>query len=103
MLLSWLMAYKIKQVEFKSRLAAQGENFRKCLAMSNDIRVIVIKLADRLHNIRTLDVLSKEKTRIATETLEIFSPIARRLGMRDLSLELRIFALKLFILNAIMF
>tara|TARA_X000000950_G_C13913972_1_gene660113 strand:- start:1534 stop:3642 length:2109 start_codon:yes stop_codon:yes gene_type:complete len=81
---------KIKQVEFKSRLAAQGENFRKMLlAMSSDIRVIVIKLADRLHNMRTLEVLSKErKERIATETLEIFSPIARRLGMHDISLEL---------------
>lgn len=81
---------KLKKAEFKNRTIAQGENFRKMLlAMANDIRVIIIKLADRLHNIRTIHVLSDERrTRIATETLEIFSPIARRLGMHDVSLEL---------------
>jgi guanosine-3',5'-bis(diphosphate) 3'-pyrophosphohydrolase len=81
---------KLKKAEFKTRQAAQGENFRKMLlAMAKDIRVIIIKLADRLHNMRTLHVLSHErKTRIATETLDIFSPIARRLGMHSVSLEL---------------
>lgn len=87
---------KLKKAEFKTRQAAQGENFRKMLlAMAKDIRVIIIKLADRLHNMRTLYVLSLErKTRIATETLDIFSPIARRLGMHSVSLELESLAFK---------
>lgn len=81
---------KLKKAEFKNRQAAQGENFRKMLlAMAKDIRVIIIKLADRLHNMRTISVLSQERRfRIATETLDIFAPIARRLGMHSVSLEL---------------
>ena len=59
------------------------------LAMARDIRVIIIKLADRLHNMRTLASLPPEKRRrVAKETLEIFAPIAKRLGMHDLSVEL---------------
>ncbi len=81
---------KLTQIEFFSRAEAQAENFRKMvLAMARDIRVIIIKLADRLHNMRTLVSLPPEKRRrIAQETLEIFAPIAKRLGMHDLSVEL---------------
>jgi guanosine-3',5'-bis(diphosphate) 3'-pyrophosphohydrolase len=81
---------KLTQIEFVSRQEAQAENFRKMvLAMARDIRVIIVKLADRLHNMRTLGSLSDEKRRrIAKETLEIFAPIAKRLGMRDFSVEL---------------
>lgn len=81
---------KLTQIEFVSRAEAQAENFRKMvLAMARDIRVIIIKLADRLHNMRTLASLPPEKRRrIAEETLEIFAPIAKRLGMHDLSVEL---------------
>lgn len=81
---------KLTQIEFVSRLDAQAENFRKMLlAMARDIRVIIVKLADRLHNMRTLGYLTDEKRqRIAKETLEIFAPIAKRLGMRDVSVEL---------------
>lgn len=81
---------KLTQIEFISRQEAQAENFRKMvLAMARDIRVIIVKLADRLHNMRTLGPLSTEKRyRVAKETLEIFAPIAKRLGMRDMSVEL---------------
>lgn len=81
---------KLTQIEFFSRAEAQAENFRKMvMAMSRDIRVILIKLADRLHNMRTLVTLPPEKRRrIARETLEIFAPIAKRLGMHDLAVEL---------------
>ncbi len=79
-----------KNIKFLSRDEAQAENFSKMmLAMSDDLRVILVKLADRLHNMRTLDCLSKEKKfRIAKETLEIYVPIALRLGMNKLRLEL---------------
>lgn len=88
---------KLTQIEFVSRLEAQAENFRKMvLAMSKDIRVILIKLADRLHNMRTLGSLSPQKQRrIAAETLDIFAPIAKRLGMRDLSVELEELSFKM--------
>jgi len=81
---------KIDNIKFLSQDEAQAENFSKMmLAMSDDLRVILVKLADRLHNMRTLDCLSKKKkTRIAKETLEIYVPIALRLGMNKLRLEL---------------
>jgi guanosine-3',5'-bis(diphosphate) 3'-pyrophosphohydrolase len=81
---------KLTQIEFVSRVEAQAENFRKMvLAMARDIRVIIVKLADRLHNMRTLITLPPAKRyRVSKETLEIFAPIAKRLGMRDLSVEL---------------
>lgn len=81
---------KLTQIEFKSQAEARAENFRKMvLAMTQDIRVILVKLADRLHNMRTLDSLPKHKQRrIARETLDIFAPIAQRLGMHDMAVEL---------------
>jgi RelA/SpoT family (p)ppGpp synthetase len=81
---------KLAQMQFQSRAEAQAENFRKMLlAMAKDIRVIVIKLADRLHNMRTLSVLAPQKRqRIAQETLDIYVPIAQRLGMHAFHAEM---------------
>lgn len=81
---------KLTKIKFESRAQEQAENFRKMvLAMVQDIRVIIVKLADRLHNMRTIDFLAPEKRRrIARETLEIYAPIANRLGMHQFYVEL---------------
>jgi len=81
---------KLTQIEFENRAMAQAENFRKMMmAMAKDIRVILVKIADRLHNMRTILSLPTEKRRrIARETLEIFAPIANRLGMHAFRIEL---------------
>src|SRR4051794_38716904 len=81
---------KIDRIEFATLQHAQAENFRKMLlAMARDVRVILIKLADRLHNMRTLEAVPLEKQeRIARETLDIYAPIANRLGLISLYYEL---------------
>jgi guanosine-3',5'-bis(diphosphate) 3'-pyrophosphohydrolase len=80
---------KLTQINFESHAQAQAENFRKMvMAMARDIRVILVKLADRLHNMRTIGCLPLAKRRrIAIETLEIFAPIANRLGMHAFRIE----------------
>lgn len=80
---------KLTQIKFATREHAQAENFRKMImAMSKDIRVIIVKLADRLHNMRTLGPLSLSKLRrIVKETLDIYAPIAQRLGMHAFRVE----------------
>jgi RelA/SpoT family (p)ppGpp synthetase len=82
---------KLDKIEFQSQADAQAENFRKMLlAMARDVRVILIKLADRLHNMRTLDaVRPPTRKRVARETLEIYAPIANRLGLDGLYRELQ--------------
>ncbi len=82
---------KLDQIEFQSREDLQAESFRKMLlAMAQDVRVILIKLADRLHNMRTLDAMAPaHRERIARETLDIYAPIANRLGLNALYQELQ--------------
>ncbi len=82
---------KLDKIEFQSAEDAQAENFRKMLlAMARDVRVILIKLADRLHNMRTLEaVVPSKRRRVARETMEIYAPIANRLGLNALFHELQ--------------
>ncbi len=87
---------KLDQIAFDTREDAEAESFRKMLlAMARDVRVILIKLADRLHNMRTLDAMAPQhRRRIARETLDIYAPIANRLGLNALYLELQDLAFK---------
>ncbi|MDH5544651.1 MAG: bifunctional GTP diphosphokinase/guanosine-3',5'-bis pyrophosphate 3'-pyrophosphohydrolase [Gammaproteobacteria bacterium] len=82
---------KLTQIKFESKAEAQAENFRKLmLAMVKDIRVILIKLADRLHNMRTIGIMPpQKKRRIAKETLDIYVPIANRLGINSMRVDLQ--------------
>lgn len=82
---------KLDKIEFQTHADAQAENFRKMLlAMARDVRVILIKLADRLHNMRTLEAIRPEKRRrTARETMEIYAPIANRLGLNNIYQELQ--------------
>ena len=81
---------KLDQIQFRSRAEAQAESFRKMmLAMIEDIRVIMVKLSDRLHNMQTLGAMpAAKKKRIARETLDIYAPIANRLGINRLKVQL---------------
>jgi guanosine-3',5'-bis(diphosphate) 3'-pyrophosphohydrolase len=88
---------KLSQLEVQGKAAKQGENFRKLvLAMSEDIRVLLIKLADRLHNMRTLHFIEspEKRERIARETLELYAPLAERIGISQIKEELQDIAFK---------
>ena len=88
---------KIKRLDLVSRQAAQGENFRKLLlAIAADLRVLLVKLADRLHNMRTLGFMAPEKrARIAQETLDIYAPLAGRMGIQEMRDELEDLAFRM--------
>ena len=85
---------KISKIKFKTKEESQAENFRKMVvAMAKDIRVIIVKLSDRMHNMRTLQYVSEAKQKkIAKETLDIYVPLASRLGFTRLKQSSRIFA-----------
>jgi GTP pyrophosphokinase len=87
---------KLDKIKYQSHEEEDAENFRKIfVAMANDVRVIIIKLADRLHNMRSLNYLYKERQqRIAKETLEVFTPLARHLGISQINCELEDLCLK---------
>jgi GTP pyrophosphokinase len=88
---------KLSRIEFNDKATEQAENFRKLLlAMSKDVRVLLVKLADRLHNMRTLEHISKEekRQRIAQETMDVFAPLADRIGLHSLKGELEDLAFK---------
>ena len=87
---------KLDKIQFKSKKEEQAENFKKIfVSMANDIRVIIIKLADRLHNMRSLCFLSRERqSAIAHETLDIYAPLAGRLGISNIKCELEDLSLK---------
>ena len=81
---------KLTRIQFQSREHAEAENYRKLIvAMAQDVRVILIKLADRLHNLRTIEYLGKQKqVQKAREGLEVYAPLAHRLGIHALKWEL---------------
>ncbi|MEE9543444.1 MAG: HD domain-containing protein, partial [Thermodesulfobacteriota bacterium] len=87
---------KISKISFETKVDQEAENFRKMLlAMARDIRIIIIKLADRLHNMRTLEALSRDRQiKIARETMEIYAPIANRIGINWMKAELEDLAFK---------
>ena len=88
----WMGVTKLTRLELQSDRTKQAENFRKLvLAMSRDIRVLLVKLADRLHNMRTLGFVTKaeRRTRIARETMDIYAPLAARIGMDAMKSELQ--------------